>query len=169
MSGYALMVDARVTGEYQHVTARMVALADDGSPRNLSTSDAYRTDPYAGIAASAQADRDPDRAQQTLSYGWRIGIRDDGDPIVLEQLAALAPTLRRLTRSLATAETRYGPPATFGALLARIATALDVPILTGSAGSDGMYSSGQWVTWTPGDAVRIIDRWTAAFRAERAA
>jgi hypothetical protein len=126
----------------------------------------------AGIVATAQADREhrpgPEREIPAYTYAWRLGLEPHCFVAVVPALVATLATLRRAERALARDATRYGPPATFGAYLARIATALAVPIMTGTAGSDGFYSSGQWAEWAPGDAVAVIDRWVAEWRREGA-
>ena len=80
MATYALLASSRASGEYLHLTARMVALADDGAPRNLPTDDAYRVDGMAGVVATAQADRSDHGTQPSApeySYAWRVGMTAD--------------------------------------------------------------------------------------------
>jgi hypothetical protein len=170
MARYALHAAAdRLHGsQYLRHIVRAVELADDGPPRNLRPEDPYQDDtarPYAGLAITAQADRNPEPTAEGLaySYAWRVGIASD-DPVILQNAAALVSTLRTVDRALARDRERYGMPPTFGAYVARIASALRLPIVAGESGPDGTYAGGEWREWTPGDAVDLVDGWTRAFR-----
>ena len=172
MDTLALRVYTRSTDSfgsaYLNIRAELVTVADDGSPRNILHS-TYAGDPLApfvGIAATAQADRDPE-PYKANAYGWRFGFAGDGlgDPVAPDILTKVLGTLRKAERRMAAAEARYGRPQTFGQYIARIADALGVRVMFGRAGSDGNYVSGYWYTVTPGESVMTIDGWVAEFRA----
>ena len=161
MTAHALLITHHDATDYQTLRAVAVRLEDD-QPRNISPTE-YQPDPLAGLTVTAQSnaiDRYNDGA--AYSYAHRIGITTD-EPAELGQVAASLATLRKIDKSLAKARAAYGDPRTFGGLVARVATALAVPIIIGRSGADGMYSSGQWQTWTPGDAAEIIDGWTVTY------
>ena len=164
MTAYALKL-SHMDDTYQILRAVAVRMEDD-SPRNISPSE-YQPDPMAGLTITAQAghgrDAAPTDEAPAYSYAHRLGISADLETIPTAQLAATLATLRRVEAALARDARRYGEPVTFGQLAARVATALRVPIVTGSSGPDGRYTSGTWTTWTPGDAVAVIDGWTAAY------
>jgi len=150
MTAHALLITHHEATDYQTLRAVAVRLEDD-QPRNISPTE-YQPDPLAGLTVTAQSnaiDRYNDGA--AYSYAHRIGITTD-EPAELGQVAASLATLRKIDKSLAKARAAYGDPRTFG-----------VPIIIGRSGADGMYSSGQWQTWTPGDAAEIIDGWTVTY------
>jgi hypothetical protein len=174
---YALLADWRQSDSfgtgYGHVTVRAVEVADDGSPRNLSTDDDYRERERAlnGIMLTAQADRGDHSSAgdpPDYSYAWRVGIAPHaGETVSLRIAAETVRTLTAASRKVDRLDTRYGRPRTFGAFVARWADALGLPVMTGRTGSDGMYNGAgsQWTEWTSGDAVSVIDGWLTKFRA----
>ena len=145
----ALHLTARVSGEYLTLSARVVALADDGTPRNLS-SDEYATDPMYGIAVTMQADR----SDGGRSYAWKFGMRSDETASVAQLVATLA-TLRAADRRMTAEYARYGAAPTVGAWLARVMVALRVPAVIGT--NSGWYSDGQYQTVASGDAAGRVD------------
>ena len=164
---YALLATREADGEYLHLRVRAVAVADDGSPRNLIGSTyGPDADPLYGLMITAQADRRPPADTGVQPYGWRFGFAPflPDSPARPSEVAAALGTLRRIARALDRLDTRYGQPATFGQYVARIADALGLPVMTGHASRDGWYSGGDYVTWTSGEAVSVLDGWTAEHR-----
>ena len=176
-NGFALMVKASPGAafdgdKYLLLTAYVVSVADDGSPRNI-LADTYASDPaarYVGIAASAQASRRDiasDGDAPDYSYAWRFGIGTDSlahDVIPFATVERSYGLLKSATRRMAAVDDKYGPVRTFGAYVARIADALALPVMFGRSGADGFYSSGDWRTVPSGQAVSVIDGWITAHR-----
>ena len=163
---HVIMVSARPNGRYLTVTARAMAWADDSSPRNIATDSTWDTDPLAGIVATAQSDVDGPRA-----YGWRFGLTTDGgDILTAATVNASARTLARVGRALDSLDSSFGQSATFGAYVARIATALGVRIIMRPRNQSTVahYTDGYWNVYAPGDAVAIIDGLSAEFARESA-
>lgn len=156
----ALMASRKVSGEFLLLTIRAVTLADDGSPRNIRCDDAYGEGlPYAGLTITAQGDRNDDR---TYAYAWRFGIAPDTETMVTSTVLAVIPTLRKVEKALTRDTERYGAPASFGAYVARIATALGVSVIVGQERSNsvhGWYTDMDWRSYSAGDAVNVIDGW----------
>src|SRR5262245_22522414 len=93
---FALMVSPaestpRDGSRFQRLTARVMSVAADGSPRNLTTDDDYGQSPYAGIVATAQADtgqhsmNGPDPVDYT--YAWRFGLMADASDVIIASQA----------------------------------------------------------------------------------
>jgi hypothetical protein len=150
--------------------ARIMTLDPDRTPRNIDAGSCHYDDraPFADLAAEARTvyydSSDP--ASRHMTY-WRLRF----EPVSGAELAELEPvlgTLRRIDRHLAKLAARYGPPATFGQYVARLADALRIRIaLRQSAPSpDGRLNTAEYLTLTPAEAGEWLDRaddqWRAA-------
>jgi hypothetical protein len=147
---HAVLLSARVSGEYLTLRGEAVSL-EDGQPRNLRADD-YRVNPLAGLTITAQADRKSDLGE---SYAWRLGLTSS-ETMRSDQVAATLATLRAVERRLDADHARYGTARTFGEFLGRVLAALRVPAIVGRTGADGFYNSGNWTLYPSGEAAGLM-------------
>ncbi len=155
---HVLHVTYRQSGAYLNVTARVMAWQDE-SIRNIRVYDSYSPDPFGGIVATGQTDNESHDGDSTWpdSYAWALGFRGDAfETIPAAQLTVSLATIRKAERAMQSAADKYGPAATFGAFVVRVAAALRLDIVTGAVPS-GWYSDGDYRTLRPSDAVASID------------
>lgn len=161
---YALLAEHREStwggslGGCQTYTVSAVHVEDE-TPRNIGL-DEYQPDPLAGIVLTAQASHESDLP---TTYAWRLGAQFD-ETATLAQLTATLATLRKVQTRLDKLSADIGPAGTFGQFVARVASALGIPVLTGHTARDGFYSSGEYTSWASGDIASVLDGWTAAYQ-----
>lgn len=153
--------------EPRHVRrAAIMRLDPDGTPRNLSAGSCSRfqaSAAYADLAAQADTHVYSASPPEWLTY-WRLRF----EPTLGAELSELEPvivTMRRVSRQLDKLTERYGPPATFGQYVARLADALRITTALRTITATGWLPDSEYATMTPADAGAWLDRAEDTFRA----
>ena len=148
-------------GRYWVMRAEVVSIADDDTPRNL-TSD-YQ--PLAGFAIRAQ--QDAERAGRALTdpyasdpYGAEVvcGTSLLGD-LSARDAERISSTHRLISRRMSALEKTFGHPRSTSAFILAAAAAMGIStfVVTLSHGSDGCYSSGAYTFITADEAASMIE------------
>jgi len=121
---------------YQHLTASVVQIADDGSPRNLRDSQ-----PLCDVEVRAQMDD----TSKTF-YGFEVRVYASTYPWIDAQRATMiAKTLTTIEKRRETIAARYGYSPDLATSLLRLADAIGADaFIVLSKGSSPMYAENEW-------------------------
>lgn len=121
---------------YEHVTASVVQIADDGSPRNLRDSQ-----PLCDVEVKAQMD---DTAK--TYYGFETRVYADTYPWINATRAKLiANTLTTIEKRLAVLSAKYGYATDLATSLLRLADAIGADaFIVRTSGDSATYSDNEW-------------------------
>ena len=121
---------------YQHVTASVVQIADDGSPRNLRDSQ-----PLCDVEVRAQMD---DTAK--AFYGFEVRVYADTYPwIDAERAALVAKTLSTINKRREIIAAKYGFAPDLATSLLRLADAIGADaFIVKTSGASSTYSDNEW-------------------------
>jgi len=160
-------VDNSFGSQYWHGLALPVRITDDSQLRGVS-------DDYSGrrvlecLEIRAQLDRGY-AAEGKGSYGWSIEYRQPFS-VSLHDAERMTATLRGVAVKLAKLDDKYGPPATFGAYVARVGDALGINefVIPRSPEAD-VRMGDSWRVGNAADAVAWLDGQEHAYRVSQTA
>ena len=141
----AILIDDVNTYGTRRITAAVVEIAEDGSPRNLSN---YGYDAHAlanlSVACYVGHERDTTPEEHGELWGWGTEYRDL-HTVDLACAQRMAKTLTTLGKRMDAAQAEFGYPATFAEYLTRVASCLRIKEFVTPRGARGsMYTDSAW-------------------------